>query len=609
MASLVWCESATAATQGFEEWTETGGTVTTESTTVKYGQRSIKLSSQSAFVRKASVLADAGRRITAWFNIGALPTTEFERLIGIQDASSLTVLYLVVDTVGKLRLVNDTDTSQGGTPSSKTGTQTVPTATWFRVSVSYTITATNNWAAKVYYSELNGTPGTLDISATNSDFNLLRTGSSKLHTFFNTNEPVTAYVMPVYVDDGSDLNDPGDIRTIPALYATESATNFDTAIGAARSASDYNNVNERPLSETNGWQQAAASQVAESYLIQQTLSSLDVDITGKTIVGRLAWLWAKKGSDTFTPCTFRAAIAGTGNTTTGGTLVIPAGTATGDSLFVCVTSQGSTSGSANVTCTDNDAGGNTWTTVTNTADKKAWLFWKRATSATASKTITIANGVTKTAFNCVVMQGAATSTTPYINVSTETNASGDETHATFTPSVGGCAIMLSIHDYGSNNAASTQSTASLGAMTERAEHLPAGAGADCANSISTLDGTSGAAAATGSITWAQTDSTTYSIAWACRPEDTWAAAAAKLIDNGSDVSLTLTTTSAFYSSVATSAVYPSGAFGIKSTGTVEDTFFYEGGVLIVYNEAANDAMEWISRLPVQKNRYTNMISY
>lgn len=612
MASLVWCESATAATQGFEEWTETGGTVATESTTIKYGQRSVKLTAQSSFTRKSDVLADAGRRITAWFNLAALPTTEFERLFGIQDAASLTVLYLVVDTAGKLRLANDQDTSAGGSPSTKTGTQTIAPSTWFRVSVSYTITATNNWAAKVYYAALDGTAGTLDISATNSDFNLLRTGSNKLHTFFNTNEAVTAYVSPVYVDDGSDLLDPGDIRTIPALYAAESATNFDTAIGNARSASDYNNVNERPLAEANGWQQAAQSQVAESYIIQQTLSSLDVNITGKTIIGRLAWLWAKKGSDTFTPCTHRTAVSGTGNTITGGTMVIPGTTATGDLLVVCVTSQGSTSGSSDVTCTDDDSGGNTWTNITNTADKKAWVFAKRATSATASKTITIANGVTKTAFGCEVFKDAATSlavTSTVINVTTETNGSGDETHATFTPSVGGCAIGLTVHDYGSNNDASSQSTASLGAMTERVSHLPAGAGADCAVSLATIDGTNASAAATGSITWAQTNSTTYSIAFAVRPEATWAVAAAKLIDNASDVSITLTTTSALYTSVATSAVYPSGAFGIKSTGTVEDTFFYEGGVLIVYNQAENDAMEWLSRLPVQKNRYTNMISY
>ncbi len=226
----------------------------------------------------------------------------------------------------------------------------------------------------------------------------------------------------------------------------------------------------------------------------------------------------------FTPCTWRAAIAGTGNTTTGGTLVIPASTVANDYLYVCVTSQGSTSGSANVTCTDDDSGGNTWTTITNTADKKAWLFGKRATSATASKTITIANGVTKTAFNCVVMKDAATSTTPHLNLTTETNAAGDETHASITPTFGGSAIVLAVFDYsGVANTAASQSTANLGAMTERAEHNPVGAGLDCSQSIATLDGTNAAPAATGNITWAQADGTTYSMAWSVRPQEVWTA--------------------------------------------------------------------------------------
>lgn len=587
MADLIWCEAGTAATRGLEWFDASGGTVATESSTVKYGQRSIKFTANSgAFLRKDGVLADAGRRITFWFRLSALPTTNPIRILSIQTSGNNPVLYLLVTTAGKLSLANN---EPGASPSSKTGTFSIAGATWYRVAISYTITSTTNWQCKVYASDTDGAAGTLDINASNTDFSLANTGSyrySPVHTSAVDPSGCDVFFGPSFIDNGTDLNDPGDIRVIPALYDAENTNNFDTAVGNARGSTDYNNVNERPLSETNGWLHQGTSAMEESYIIEQTLTSLDVDLTGKTIVGRMAWLWATRGNDTFTPCTHRAAASGTGNTTTGGTMTIPASVVSGDMLYVGVTSQGSTSASADVTCTDNDTGGNTWTVHTNTSDKKSWVFKKRATSGTASKTVTIANGVTKTAFGCVVVKDAYTGGTAETNTSTETNASGDETHAGFTPDLGGSLIMFFVFDYGSNNDASSQSTANLGAMTERVSHLPAGPGADCALAIATLDGTAAAAAATGNITWAQTNSTTYSVAFAVRPEGTWAAAAVKLINNGTDVAKTLTLASGLYTDVATSATYPSGAFGMKSSGNDEDTYFYEGGCLIVYQEPA-----------------------
>jgi len=60
----------------------------------------------------------------------------------------------------------------------------------------------------------------------------------------------------------------------------------------------------------------------------------------------------------------------------------------------------------------------------------------------------------------------------------------------------------------------------------------------------------------------------------------------KLVSNGNDNAIVLTVTAAPYTVLTTSGVYPTGAFGMKSTGTVDDTFFYEGGVIIGYDNAA-----------------------
>ena len=59
----------------------------------------------------------------------------------------------------------------------------------------------------------------------------------------------------------------------------------------------------------------------------------------------------------------------------------------------------------------------------------------------------------------------------------------------------------------------------------------------------------------------------------------------KLVSNGSDNAISLTTSAAPYTVLTTTATYPSGAFGMKSTGTVDDTFLYEGGVIIGYDNA------------------------
>src|SRR5688500_20124226 len=103
----------------------------------------------------------------------------------------------------------------------------------------------------------------------------------------------------------------------------------------------------------------------------------------------------------------RASVAAsTANPTTTFAITIPATVAAGDVLFVLITSRDSVSGSANATCVDNDTGGNAWAVVTNTADKKHWIFWKRATSATAGKTVTVNSCVGSCAGGLAAYSGA-----------------------------------------------------------------------------------------------------------------------------------------------------------------------------------------------------------
>jgi hypothetical protein len=211
-----------------------------------------------------------------------------------------------------------------------------------------------------------------------------------------------------------------------------------------------------------------------------------------------------------------------GNPTTGFTNTIPASVVTGDYLLQAVTSRDSTSGSANVTCTDNDTGGNTWTTIANTADKKAWLFGKRATSATAGKTITIAAAVGSCSGVGKAFSDVSKGATPYANIVTEPNISTDEAHADFTPTFGNCMVIALIHNYVNDNAVTSLSFATLGATTAT-DNLSTG-GSDCGTCFGhALQ--SGSPVAVGGLTWAQNNNATYSTTFALIPNETLVATA------------------------------------------------------------------------------------
>src|SRR5687768_14735026 len=87
-----------------------------------------------------------------------------------------------------------------------------------------------------------------------------------------------------------------------------------------------------------------------------------------------------------------AAAVPVGNPTTGFSVTVPADVVADDLLFLVVTSRDST-GAGTLGVTDNDTGGNAWSKIGNSTDHKATLWYKRATSGSASKTVTVANCV------------------------------------------------------------------------------------------------------------------------------------------------------------------------------------------------------------------------
>lgn len=244
-----------------------------------------------------------------------------------------------------------------------------------------------------------------------------------------------------------------------------------------------------------------------------------------------------------------SAVTPNGNPTTGFSVNIPSAVETDDLLFMAVTSRDSVNPVLGPFINDDDTGGNAWAILSQSSDGKATVWWKRATSGTASKTVTISSCLGSASGVLKCYSEASLEATPYSNVVQESNASGDESHAGFTPDRASSMLCATVHNYANDNAVTSLSFATAGATTAT-EKLSTG-GSDCGCIFGHVFDP-GAATASGTLTWAQTNGTTYSITWAIKPRDMTPSVAAGTAVNNGALALVL-------------AMTPSPAEGVAST--------------------------------------------
>lgn len=201
--------------------------------------------------------------------------------------------------------------------------------------------------------------------------------------------------------------------------------------------------------------------------------------------------------------------------TTTATITIPAGVQTDDDLYVLVTSRQHSSTDAFVTCVDDDTGGNTWSRLGSTTDRRATLFWKKATGATASKTVTLDGAINSIASGLSAFSGAA-SGDPTTNIAFEDNASGDETHAGFTPDNADSFVCLGVFQTANDIAVTVLAAATLGSLEPEFFELLNTGGSDCAvifgGALS-----AGGPTGTGDFSWTQDNGAGKSLAFAIKP--------------------------------------------------------------------------------------------
>lgn len=274
-------------TNGF--WGTNGGLAAVATDFVHGGHvKSIKYRSgvTDSVHTQASIVGDAGSRISFWVYITALPTTAALEIAGLRTAS-LSVVDIKITSGGVLQLFNTTTTQIG------TNGATLSTGQWYRISLAYTITSTLVNRFELFVN------GVSSISITNAT--LTNTGSSIFfigNWFGSSDATFSMRSSDHYIDNSSALTDPGNIWvTAKRPIANGTSNQFTTQVGAGGSGYGTGHspqVNERALSTTNAWSIQSASKQTEEYTIEAK-SVGDIDISTATIIDYMGWVSAKVG--------------------------------------------------------------------------------------------------------------------------------------------------------------------------------------------------------------------------------------------------------------------------------------------------------------------------
>lgn len=219
------------------------------------------------------------------------------------------------------------------------------------------------------------------------------------------------------------------------------------------------------------------------------------------------------------PITHVADAAGGTNPSTSTTLTIP--TVAVDDIGILVVSMSATA--VDPVVTDDDSGGNAWAKLGGVGggSDNVSVWWKRMTSASSGKTVTVTDGVGETADSMsaamTVFRGVTTAATISEALSAEGNASGNETHASITTLSAGVMVVFCLGE-SDNNAVSSVAAANTppGTLTVGGSHSSS-AGGDTAVGI--LYNPMETPGATGAVTWSMTDAPSATVLFGLIPKD------------------------------------------------------------------------------------------
>lgn len=242
----------------------------------------------SNWIAPSITVTDAGGRHSVWFYFNALPTGTTELIDLVKSGPGAAVAMVLMTSAGVILLGN------GSTQLGSNG-PTLTTGNWYRISFAWKITSTTVNQFLVTVGSATGTIlGTIAVTngtLTNTTSGALITGN------FGGDATLDLRASDIYIDNSTAVTDPGNVWvTAKRPFANGTTNGFTTQIGAGGSGYGTGHapqVNERPLSITNGWSMVGAgSAVTEEYTIEG-LSVGDIDLTGATIVDFMGWVDVK----------------------------------------------------------------------------------------------------------------------------------------------------------------------------------------------------------------------------------------------------------------------------------------------------------------------------
>lgn len=246
--------------------------------------RSLKFLVNSAnyLFTSQNTVVNAGGRISFYLYINALPSSN-ANFGSVWDIGNTNVLFSIDLTSGGVLQLN------AGSQIGSNGS-TLSTGIWYRLNLSYTLTSTTVNRFELFK---NGVP---DISVTNATLPAIGARTFSIGNM-SANSTLDIRVSDVYIDNGTTLDDIGNVWvTAKRSFANGTTNGFTTQIGSGGSGYGTGHspqVNERPLSNTNGWSMiGVGSAVTEEYTIEGKAVG-DMDITGLTIIDYEGWIDVK----------------------------------------------------------------------------------------------------------------------------------------------------------------------------------------------------------------------------------------------------------------------------------------------------------------------------
>lgn len=234
-------------------------------------------------VNKGGVMADSGTRFSAYIYIVTLPNAT-ATISGMITGGGTNMVSFRLTSAGILQLWRAT-TNQIGSNG-----PTLATGQWYRISLAYTVTSTtiNRFEAFV--------DGNSAISVTNATLGTTGSDTFRIGNI-GTNATLDFRSSDHYIDDSASLVDTGNIWVTAKRPNANGTTNgFTLQVGSGGSGYGSGHspqVNERPLSVTNGWSiVGVGNAVTEEYNIEGQGTG-DINMTNYPLLDYLGWISVK----------------------------------------------------------------------------------------------------------------------------------------------------------------------------------------------------------------------------------------------------------------------------------------------------------------------------